>query len=188
MTTSDLLRTLEAELAKAVEHFKHELSGLQIGRASAALVEDIQAEVYGAHQSVKNIASISVPEPKTLFIQPFDKTTLKNIEKAIQDSSLGLNPSNDGERIILNIPPMTEERRRSLAKLVGDMAENARITVRRVRQDAMNTAKRLAKEDESDVTEDQAKGFEKQAQEKVDATNKEVDEIAKKKEGDIMTV
>jgi len=188
MTTSDLLRTLETELTKAIEHLKHELSGLQIGRASAALVEDLQVEVYGAHQAVKNLANISVPEPKTLFIQPWDKGSLKNIEKAIQDSSLGLNPNNDGERIILNIPPMTEERRTSLAKLVGDMAENARITIRRVRQDAMNTAKRLSKEDESDISEDQVKGFERQAQEKVDATNKEIDEIAKKKEVDIMTV
>ena len=103
MNISELLNQAEEHLQKAVEHLKSELSGLQIGRASANIVEGLQIEVYGAQQPLRNVANISIPDPKTLFIEPWDKTNLGAIEKSVRDSSLGLNPNNDGERIVLNI-------------------------------------------------------------------------------------
>lgn len=188
MTSSDLLRETEMAFTKAIERLHEDFAGLQIGRASSALVESLSVETYGSHQPLKNVASISVPDAKTLFIQPWDRAALAAIEKAIRDSRLNLNPNNDGIRIVLNIPPLTEERRRDLTKLVSQMAEDAKISVRRHRQDAMNTCKRLAKEADSGITEDEEKSFEKRLQEKVDEVNKTIEELSKKKETDIMTV
>lgn len=186
MTTSELLNLADEILTKAITHFQNELAGLQVGRASAGLVENLQVDVYGAMQVLKNIANISVPEAKTLFIEPWDKANLANIEKAIQDSNLNLNPNNDGQRIILNIPPLTEERRSDLKKLVGQLAEEARISVRRAREDLRHKAKHAAEAEE--ITEDEEKVFEKRLQEKIDEVNKKIEEHAKQKEQDIMTV
>lgn len=186
MDTSALLKTASDQLDKAIEHLQQELSGLQIGRASASLVEGLQAEVYGSMQPVKNLANVMIPDSKTIFIEPWDKSNLTKIEKAIRDSSLGLNPNNDGVRIILNVPPLTEERRRDLTKLVGSMEENARIVVRRIREDAKNKAKQAKAANE--IGEDILAVFEKQLQEKVDATNKKIEEDAKKKEAELMKV
>lgn len=186
MTISDLVQEAEAGFTKAIDRLKQDLAGLQTGRASAALVEHIQAEAYGVRQPLKMMANVSVPDGRTIAIQPWDRGTLAGIEKAIRDSDLGLNPNNDGVRILLNIPMLTEERRRDLVKVVGQMAEEGRISVRRIRQDALNTAKRLVKE--SAATEDEETVFAKKIQEKVDATNKHIEELAKKKESDVMTV
>ena len=186
MSTSDLLHQADTQLQKIVEHLNGELSGLQIGRASAALVEGISVEVYGAKQPLRNVANISVPDPKTLFIEPWDKVNLAGIEKSIRDSSLGLNPNNDGVRIALNIPPLTEERRRDLTKLVGEFAENAKISVRRLREDLRKKAKH-AKEAE-EITEDEEKLFDKKLQEKIDEVNDKVEEQASTKEAEMMKV
>lgn len=186
MTTQDLLANADAAFTKAFAHLKTELAGLQIGRASAALVENLTVEAYGSHQPLKNIASVSVPDAKTLAIQPWDRSTLGAIEKAIRDSNLGLNPNNDGTRVILNIPPLTEERRKQLTKVVGTLSEEARITIRRERQDTLNHAKRLAKAEE--ITEDEEKVLEKKVQEKVDAVNRQIDEVSKTKEAEILKI
>lgn len=186
MTISDLLTQADEQLQKALDHLSSELAGLQIGRASASLVEGLPIEVYGAQQPLKNVANISIPDPKTLFIEPWDKANLAAIEKAIQDSSLGLNPNNDGARIALNIPPLTEERRVELTKLVGEFAETAKISVRRAREDLRKKAKQ-AKETE-EITEDEEKLFDKKLQEKIDEINSKIEEHAKQKEEEMMKV
>lgn len=186
MSTSDFLKSADEQLAKAIEHLESELASLQIGRASAALVEGVQVEVYGSQQPLKGVANISVPDAKTLFIEPWDKANLAAIEKAIADSQVGLNPNNDGARIVLNVPSLTEERRAELTKLVGQMAEVARISIRRTREDLRKKSKaaRVAEE----ISEGEEKSFEKNLQEKIDQANKSIDSRTKQKEEDMMTV
>ena len=133
MFNHDTITKKEPELAKAVEHFKSELSTLRTGRASAALVENLMADFYGVPTQLSHMAQISIPEPRMIAIQPFDKNSLKEIEKAIQASNLGINPVNDGTYIRVTIPQMNEERRKELVKIVSQMAEKARVTVRNVR-------------------------------------------------------
>ena len=168
MSISELLNLADEQLTKAVNHLLNELSGLQIGRASASLVEGLNVEVYGAQQPLRNVANISIPDPKTLFIEPWDKANLASIEKSIRDSSLGLNPNNDGVRIALNIPPLTEERRKDLVKLVGEFTENAKISVRRIREDLRKKAKSARETEE--IREDEEKLFEKKLQEKAESS------------------
>jgi len=186
MTISDLLHTANETFKKAINHLELELSGLQVGRANSGLVENLNIEVYGAMQPLKNVANISVPDAKTIFIDPWDKANLAAIEKAVRDSQLSLNPNNDGVRIILNIPPLTEERRIDLTKLVGEMAENTRITIRRTREDMRKKAN-AAKETE-EISEDEQKVFEKKLQEKVVSINQKIEEIAERKRASIMTI
>lgn len=159
---------------------------MQIGRASAALVEGIQVEAYGTKQPIKAMASISIPDAKTIQIQPWDRSQLGPIEKAIQISDLHIMPVNDGISLRIIMPQMTEERRKELAKVVSRLAEEARIAVRHPRQKALEKAKEMQKNGE--ITEDQLKGFEKQLQERVDKVNKEIEDASKAKENDVMTV
>jgi len=186
MSISELLDLADSQFTKITTHFASELSGLQIGRASANIVENLQVEVYGFKQALRNIANISVPDPKTLFIEAWDKSNLTGIEKAIRDSSLDLNPNNDGTRIVLNIPPLTEERRKDLVKLVKEFTENAKISVRRAREDLRKKSKG-AKEIE-EISEDEEKLFDKKLQEKVGAVNIEIEKSASGKEEDMMKV
>lgn len=184
--TDDLLKNAQAEFDQALSHLKEEYSKLQIGRASAALVEGIMVEAYGSKQPIKAMASISIPDAKSIQIQPWDRSQLSALEKAIQNSDLNINPVNDGLSLRLNLPQMTEERRRDLTKVVHRLAEEARIAVRHPRQKAIEKAKELQKNGE--ITEDQLRGFEKQLQDRVDQVNKSIEEAAKAKEEDVMTV
>ena len=181
-----LLTTCDKEFAKIFEHIKTEYSRLQAGRASAALIEGIQVEAYGSRQQLKAVGSISIPDAKTIQIQPWDKGQLAAIEKAIQVSDIGLTPINDGVVIRLSIPPLTEERRKDLVKVVHKLAEEARISIRHNRQKALDGMKVLEKDGKA--TEDQIKVFEKKLQEKVDKANQEIESIAKNKEKEVMTV
>lgn len=178
------MEALEEELSKIVSYFKTELSRLQMGRASAALVEHIEVEVYGTKQPIKNIATISIPDPKSIAIHPWDKSNLHAIEKGIMESKLGFSPVNDGNVIRINIPPLSEERRKELVKLVWKLAEEAKISIRNVRQEHMKDIKSK----EKDIGEDEVKRLEKTVQDKIDKSNKEIEEIAKQKEQDVMTV
>jgi len=180
------VQVAQTDLTKVVDHLKGEYSRLQIGRASAALVEGLMVEAYGSKQPLKAVASISVPDARTVQIQPWDKSQLSAIEKAVQQSDLNLNPVNDGAFIRLNLPPLTEERRKDLSKVVNRLAEESRISVRNVRQKAHDKIKELEKNKE--LTEDQVKSFQKKLQDKVDATNLEIEKISKGKENDVMTV
>lgn len=184
--TNDHINTANTEFQKALIYLKNEFARLQVGRASPALVEDLKIEAYGGLQPLKGLASVSVPDPKTLQIQPWDKSLLGTIERAIQSANLGLNPINDGRVLRLPMPPLTEERRKELVKVVHQMAENAKISIRNARGSAHSAFKIM--EEGKEISEDERRLSEKHLQEKVDSANKEVEEIAKKKEQDILTI
>lgn len=171
---------------QALEHLKQAFSRLQAGRASASLLDGVQVESYGSMQPLKAVGNISVPDAKTIQIQPWDKSMLGPIEKAIASGHLNLNPVNDGNMIRIVIPQLTEDRRRDLTKQVHKLAEDAKISVRNSRQKAHTHMKEMQKN--SEITEDDLRSGEKRLQEKVDNINKQIDELAKAKESDIMTI
>ncbi len=186
MPTKEYLESSKQEFSKAAEHLKHEYSKLQVGRASAALIEDVKVTAYGVEQPLKAIASISVPDPKTIQIQPWDRGTLNQIDVAIQQAGLNLMPVNDGVVVRINIPPLTEERRKDLTKIVNKLAEDARISIRTARQDAHEAFKKL--EADKVISEDDLHLANKHLQDAVDAANKDIEEISKTKEKEIMTI
>jgi ribosome recycling factor len=186
MTVDSSIQDAAKEFESAMTHLQGEYAKLQVGRANPALVESVSVEAYGTSQPLKAVASISVPEPRTIQIQPWDKGMLAAIEKGILNASLGLNPVNDGVCVRLAIPPLTEERRSELAKLVHKLAEDAKISIRNVRQDGHKQFKQL--KDSGDITEDDLHGAERKLQEKVDDFNKRIEEMATGKEKDVMTV
>ena len=175
---------LERRMKGAVEALKHDLSGLRTGRANTALLEPITVEVYGAHMPLTQVATISAPEPRLLSVQVWDKSNISPVEKAIRSANLGLNPITDGQLIRLPIPDMTEERRKELAKLVGQYAEKARVAVRNVRRDGMDHLKQ--DERKHDISEDEKKRLEHEVQKLTDDTIKEIDEAAHSKEKEIL--
>jgi len=177
---------LDQAFQGTIQHLKEEFSKLQVGRASSGLVEDIMVDSYGAMQPVKAVASISLPDARTIQVQPWDRSMLAGIEKAIRESDVDINPVNNGVSVILSIPPLTEDRRRDLVKVVNRLAEEAKISIRNSRHDAMASYKRA--EHEGEMTEDDRNRAEKQLQEKVDKANNEIIELAKGKEESIMTV
>lgn len=180
------LQSASQEFAKIIEHLKLEYSRLQAGRASASLVEGVQVDMYGSMQPLKAVGNIAITDSKTIQIQPWDKSALAAIEKAIQNAGLNLNPVNDGVLIRIVLPALNEERRRDLVKLVNKMAEDARISVRNVRQKFHTKFKEDEKK--GDMSEDDLRSAEKKLQDVVDKFNKEIEEVSKAKESDIMTV
>ena len=181
-----VVQKMSDDSVKAISHLEDEFSSLQVGRASSSLVENLMVDSYGTLQPMKAVASISIPDAKTVQIQPWDKSMLAALEKAIQNSDLNLNPVNNGASIILSIPPLTEERRRDLVKVVNQLSEDAKISVRNARHDAMSKLKKM--EHDKELTEDDKKKGEKQIQEKTDEMNAKISELAKKKEQAIMTI
>ena len=177
------IQSLKSELQKTISHLKEEFAKLQTGRASASLVENVQVEAYGQKQPLKAVAGISVQDAKTIVIQPWDKGTIGNVEKALVKADLGTMPVNEGTLIRIVLPPMTEERRLDLVKMVKNLAEEARVSVRRHRQEVHSNAKK-----DSERTEDEHRDFEEAVQKEVDHANKEIEEIAGKKEEDVMKV
>jgi len=174
----------EAKMQKAIETLIREFAGVRTGRATTALLEGIRVEYYDTPTPVHQVATLAVPDPRTLLIQPWDASLLSKIEKAIQKSDLGLTPVNDGKVIRLNIPPLTEERRRQLAKLVGKLAEETRVAVRNVRREAKDRLR--AQEKEKKLSEDEAKRGEADLQKLTDRFIERVDELLKKKEQEIL--
>lgn len=186
MSVDAVLKTLEEELTKTLEHLHDDYAGLQIGRATASLVDRITVESYGTMQPLKAIANVSVPDARTIQIQPWDRSNLPHIEKAIMMAELGLNPQNDGIVVRINVPPLTEERRKELSKVVGKMEEEAKISVRNARHEAMEDVKKQQKNNE--ITEDQLDVAEKKIQEKIDKCNTDIESAAKAKADDVMKV
>jgi len=186
MDVASVIAKAVSEFDKAVLHLKDEFARLQVGRANASLVEDVPVDMYGSSQPVKALANISIPDPRTIQIQPWDKSALGPIEKGIVGIGTGLNPVNDGVCVRISIPPLTEERRKELTKHVKKLAEDAKITVRNARQDAHNSFKQL--KSDGDITEDDLFSSEKELQSKVDEANTKIDDVAAAKEKDVMTV
>ena len=184
MTASADTADLKRRMQGAVEALKHDLVGLRTGRASTALLDPVQVEVYGANMPLNQVATVSVPEARMISVQVWDRSNVGPVEKAIRAAGLGLNPITDGQMIRLPIPELTEERRKELAKLVGQYAEKARIAVRNVRRDGMDGLKQAEKK--HDISEDERKRLEQEVQKMTDETIKEIDEAAATKEKEIL--
>jgi ribosome recycling factor len=177
-----LLLELEEKMEKSIASFERELSSVRTGRANASLLDSISIEYYGVQTPLKQVSSITVPEANQLYIKPFDKSVVKEIEKAILASSLGLTPQNDGVGIRLILPQMTEERRRELVKLVGKMEEQAKVAIRNLRRDGNDDVKKLA------LPEDDEKGSLEDIQKLTDNKIKEVEEVAARKTKEVMSI
>ncbi len=182
----DMLSSAESRMRGAIQVLHDDLAAIRTGRANPGLVEKMPVEYYGTPTPLMQLASISVPEPRSLMIKPFDPTTLKVIEKAIQASELGLNPNNDGKVIHLNLPPLTEERRRDLVKHVHHRLEESRVAIRNIRRDAHNDMRDFEKE--KLISEDDLERGEEDLQKLTDRFIEEIGEMGKKKEAEIMEV
>ncbi len=182
----ELLKEAEAHMQKSISVLQEDLASIRTGRAHPGLVEKIQVEYYGAPTPLIQLASISVPEPRALMIKPFDKTTLKAIERAILASDLGLTPNNDGIAIRLNLPPLNEQRRRDLVKHVNNRLEEARVALRNIRRDAIKDLKDF--ENEKLISEDDRKRGEEELQRIVDRLIGDIERIGQNKEKEIMEV
>lgn len=182
----DIMSDAESRMHGAIQVLRDDLAAIRTGRANPSLVEKLPIEYYGTPTPLMQLASISVPEPRTLTIKPFDGTTLKAIEKAILTSELGLNPNNDGKVIHLNLPALTEERRRDLVKHVNHRLEEARIAIRNIRRDSHNDMRDFEKE--KLISEDELERGEGELQKLTDRFIEEIAEHGKKKEAEIMEV
>jgi ribosome recycling factor len=182
----DVLTDAGRRMQKSVEAARHEFTSIRTGRASAALLDRVQVSAYGTKMPVNQLGTISVPEPRMLTITPFDKSVMKEIERAIQESDLGLQPSNDGQMIRLPIPQLTEERRKDLVKQVRHMAEEGRVATRNVRRDALHHLKRL--EQDGDAGADDVHRAEDRLQKLTDEHVHAIDAALKAKEAEIMEV
>ncbi|HME92644.1 MAG TPA: ribosome recycling factor [Methylomirabilota bacterium] len=186
MTQQAVLKELETRMQQAIDALAREFGSVRTGRANASLLDSIRVEAYGNLTPINQVASVSVPDPRTIMIQPWDATQLKEIEKGIAKSDLGITPSNDGKVIRLTMPTLTEERRKQLVKTVGKFAEDARVSIRNVRREANDRLKALAKEKK--VSEDEERRGHDQIQKATDRFTAKVEELTKKKEQEVLTV
>lgn len=181
-----VVKDLDMRMQAAVDLLAREFSGVRTGRANTALLDGVRVEAYGAQTPINQVASLSVPDPKTLVIQPWDTSQIPAIEKALLKSELGLTPSNDGKVIRLTMPTLTEERRKQLARTVGKLAEEARVAIRNIRRDANDRLKALAKDKK--VSQDEERRGHDQIQRSTDKFIARVDELTRKKEQEILAI
>ena len=186
MSTEEILFEAEESMEKAVGFMTHEFAAIRTGKASPALVENIDIEAYGSSMKLKQLALITAPEPRLLVIQPFDASTVRDIERAINESRIGINPSVDGKLIRLPIPELSEERRRDLAKTVKGIAEESRVRIRACRRTAIDTAKKLQKDGK--MTEDELRDTESEVQKLTDKVVAEIDKHTAAKEAELMKI
>ena len=186
MTIDEFIQDATQRMDKSVESAQHEFNTLRTGRASAALLDRIQIDYYGTKTPLKQLATINAPEPRLLTVQPFDPSSLPTIERTIQESDLGLTPSNDGKIVRLPIPQLTEERRKELVKVVRHLAEEGRVAVRNVRRDVMHDLKELVKN--GDVGDDEERRAEDRVQKLTDEHVAKIEDLLKRKEAEIMEV
>ncbi|WP_445488204.1 ribosome recycling factor [Niallia sp. 03133] len=183
---SQVISQTKEKMNKAIQSYSRELASIRAGRANASLLDRISVDYYGAPTPVNQLAGISVPEARLLVIQPYDKTVLGEIEKAILKSDIGLNPSNDGSVIRLSIPMLTEERRKELVKNVKKESEEAKVAIRNIRRDGNDDLKKLEKN--GDITEDALRGYNDDIQKLTDEFISKVDALTKEKEKEILEV
>jgi len=186
MATDQVVKELTQRMDKTIQDLKQKLSKVRTGRASAGLLDEIKVNYYGAMTPIKQMANITIPEPRMIIIQPYDASVLKEVEKSIQNSDLGLNPHNDGKVIRVPIPELTEERRKEMVKVVKKIGEEHKVAIRQERKDSIE--KLRSQEKAKQITEDELRKGQTQLQEKVDKTTKEVDELCAKKEKEILEV
>lgn len=173
---------IEQKMDKAIESLENKLINIRAGRANPAMLNGIMVEYYGSMSPIQSLANVTVPEARQLMIKPFDRTTLKDIERAINEANIGITPTNNGEIIILTVPELTEERRREYVKQAKEVAEEARVALRNIRQEENNRIKR------EEYPEDEEKQMMGEVQEAINKYNKIVDEKLKEKESELMTV
>lgn len=181
-----MLKSYEEKMDKSINSVAADFAAVRAGRANAAVLDRINVDYYGVPTPIQQVASIGSPDPRTLMIQPWDKSCLKLIERAILESDLGINPQNDGVSIRLSFPQLTEERRKELVKQIHKYAENGKVAIRNIRRDAMDTFKKMQKA--SEITEDDLKDLEKKLQKLTDDKCKEVDNVLAAKERELMAV
>lgn len=181
-----ILTNAEERMSKTVGVLVSEYAGIRAGRANPAVLDKIKVDYYGVPTPINQVSAVSVPDARTILIQPWDKSVLKDIERAIQASDIGINPQNDGGSIRLIFPPLTEERRRQIVRNVAKYAEDSKVAIRSIRRDAMDKFKEMKKK--SEITEDDMKIAEKKIQELTDKYCDEIDSIAAKKEEEIMEI
>ncbi|MFI3322319.1 MAG: ribosome recycling factor [Rikenellaceae bacterium] len=181
----EILSAAQSKMGKCVEHFENQLADIRAGKASVNVLNGITVESYGAEMPINQVASVNVPDARSILIQPWDKKLIPSIEKAIIDSNIGLTPSNNGDQIRLNVPPLTEDRRKALVKQVKGEGESAKVALRNARRDGMEQVKKSQKDG---LAEDMAKDCENDIQKMVDKLIKDVDALAAAKEKEIMTV
>ena len=186
MNAADVRKTTEQKMHKSVEALKQDLGKVRTGRAHTGLLDHVMVDYYGNPTPIQQIGSVSLLDARTLAVTPWEKKLLSNVEKAIRDSDLGLNPSSDGERVRVPMPPLTEERRRDLIKVVRHEAENARVAVRNVRRDANHHLKEMLKKKE--IPEDQERKAQDEVQKLTDRHISEIDKVLQQKEADLMAV
>ena len=183
---NDVLRESEGKMKKSVDSLRHHLATIRTGRASPALVEHLPVDAYGSSMPLNQLAGISVPEARLIVIQPYDASTMKAIEKAIQNSELGINPSNDGRVIRLVIPQLTEERRRDLTKLVRSRVEESKVALRNIRRESLDDLRQF--EHEKLISEDEQRRAQERLQELTDRYTRDLDQIGAAKEAEVMEV
>lgn len=182
----ELIHDTEKRMRSSIQSLEDDLTAVRTGRANPGLIEKLSVEYYGSPVPLMQLATISVPEPRQLLVRPFDAGSIKNIEKAIQSSELGLTPINDGKVIRLNLPPLTEERRRELIKFVNNRLEEARVAVRNIRRDAIKDLRDF--QEEKMISEDDQRNGEEEVQKLTDKYGEEIGEIGKKKEMEILEI
>jgi ribosome recycling factor len=176
----------EQTMRKAIDATANNFSTIRTGRASTSLLDRLNVEYYGTPTSLKTLATVSTPDASTVMIQPYDRSSLKLIEKAIMESDIGLPPSNDGKSIRLNIPPLTAERRKDLTKVVARLAEEGRVAVRNIRRDAIDTIRK--EEKNSQISEDESHDLQEEVQKLTDKSIQQIDKLLEAKEKEIMTI
>ncbi len=182
----DILRESQSKMSKSIEVLEHDLGAIRTGRASPSLVEHLSVDYYGTPTPLNQLASISVQEAKVIMIQPWDKQAMSDVERAIMKSDLGLTPNNDGASIRLNIPPLTEERRRDLAKVVRKRVEDGKVAIRNVRRDGVEGLRALEKNKE--ISQDEQRRAQDQVQKLTDTYCGKADEVGARKEAELMEV
>ena len=183
---NEYVKPFEANMQKAVDYLATELGTVRAGRANPAVLDKVTVDYYGVPTPINQLSSISVPEARTLVIQPYDASSLKSIEKAIQMSDVGINPQNDGKVLRLIFPPLTEDKRKEIAKDIAHIAEDSKVQIRNVRRDTVEKLKKMKKN--GDLTEDDLKDGEKKVQKSTDNFIKEIDAITDKKKKEIMEI
>lgn len=186
MTTSDIFSALDEKMTTSVQAFTRNLATVRAGRATPSILDNVFVEYYGMQTPLNQLATIGTPEARLLVITPFDKSSINEIEKSIQKADLGLAPSSDGNVVRINIPALTEERRKELTKVVGKYTEEAKVQIRNVRREANDQLKKLEKS--SDITEDELKTSQEKVQQSTDKYIDEVEKLAATKESEIMEV
>ena len=184
--SKEAYKVFEAKMQKSLESVAADFASVRAGRANAAVLDRIMVDYYGVPTPIQQVASVGSPDPRTLMIQPWDKSCLKLIERAILESDLGINPQNDGASIRLSFPQLTEERRKELVKQIHKYAENGKVAIRNIRRDAMDAFKKMQKA--SEITEDDLKDLEKKLQKLTDDKCKEIDNVLAAKERELMAV